>query len=85
MASGLEYALPSRPAEEVVHVRRPRHRDHRLVEEELRRRRRERHRRANKTIKNIQGAWVSDHKVVVDKGKIVEWRVIMKVTFVLEK
>ncbi len=41
--------------------------------------------RANKTIKNIQGAWVSDHKVVVDKGKIVEWRVIMKVTFVLEK
>jgi len=41
--------------------------------------------RANKTLKNIQGAWISDHKVVVEKGKIVEWRVIMKVTFVLEK
>jgi flavin-binding protein dodecin len=41
--------------------------------------------RANKTLKNIQGAWIADQKVVVDKGKIVEWRVIMKVTFVLEK
>ena len=41
--------------------------------------------RANKTLKNIQGAWISDQKLVVEKGKIVEWRVIMKVTFVLEK
>jgi flavin-binding protein dodecin len=41
--------------------------------------------RADKTLKNIQGAWVSDQKVVVDKGKITEWRVRLKVTFVLEK
>jgi flavin-binding protein dodecin len=41
--------------------------------------------RAGKTLKNIQGAWVSDQKVVVEKGKITEWRVRMKVTFVLEK
>jgi dodecin len=41
--------------------------------------------RADKTLKNIQGAWVSDQKVVVDKGKIIEWRVRLKVTFVLEK
>jgi flavin-binding protein dodecin len=41
--------------------------------------------RAGKTLKNIQGAWISDQKVVVEKGKITEWRVRMKVTFVLEK
>ena len=41
--------------------------------------------RADKTLKNIRGAWVSDQKVVVDKGKITEWRVRLKVTFVLEK
>ena len=41
--------------------------------------------RAGKTLKNVQGAWVADQKVVVEKGKIVEWRVGLKVTFVLEK
>jgi flavin-binding protein dodecin len=40
--------------------------------------------RANKTLKNITGAWVADHKVVVEKGKITQWRVILKVTFILE-
>jgi dodecin len=40
--------------------------------------------RANKTLKNVQGAWVQDLKVKVDKGKIAEYRVNMKVTFVLE-
>ena len=39
--------------------------------------------RANKTLKNIRGAWVKDQKVVVEKGKIVEYRVTMRVTFVL--
>lgn len=39
--------------------------------------------RANKTLKNVQGAWVQDQKVVVEKGKIVEYRVALKVTFVL--
>jgi len=40
--------------------------------------------RANKTLKNVQGAWVSEQKVVVDKGKIAEYRVTMRVTFVLK-
>lgn len=36
------------------------------------------------SIKGIQGAWVNDLKVVTDgKGKITEWRVNMKVTFVV--
>lgn len=39
--------------------------------------------RANKTLRNVTGAWVKDQKVVVDKGKITEYRVIMKVTFIL--
>jgi flavin-binding protein dodecin len=40
--------------------------------------------RANKTLKNVQGAWVSEQKVVVEKGKITEYRVTMRVTFVLK-
>ncbi|MDH4071098.1 MAG: dodecin family protein [Ignavibacteria bacterium] len=39
--------------------------------------------RANKTLKNVKGAWIQDQKVVVQNGKITEYRVNMKVTFVL--
>jgi flavin-binding protein dodecin len=39
--------------------------------------------RASKTLDNVEGAWVQEQKVVVKKGKIVEYRVNMKVTFVL--
>lgn len=40
--------------------------------------------RAAKTIDNITGAWVSEEKVVVKDGKVTEWRVTLRVTFVLE-
>ena len=40
--------------------------------------------RASETIKHIQGAWVSEQKVVVDKGKIVDYRVNLRLTFLLE-
>lgn len=40
--------------------------------------------RANKTLENVKGAWIQDQKVVVEKGKITEYRVNMKVTFVLK-
>jgi len=40
--------------------------------------------RASKTIRNIEGAWVQDQKLVVKKGKISEYRVVMKVSFVLD-
>jgi dodecin len=40
--------------------------------------------RADKTLRNIAGAWVKDQKVVVAKGKIIEYRVVLKVTFVLD-
>lgn len=39
--------------------------------------------RANQTLRNLTGAWVKDQKVVIDKGKITEYRVIMKVSFIL--
>ena len=40
--------------------------------------------RAAKTLKNVTGAWVQDQKVTVSDGKIDEYRVVLKVTFVLE-
>ncbi len=40
--------------------------------------------RASKTIENIQGVWVQEQNVKVDGNQISEWRVIMKVTFVLK-
>lgn len=40
--------------------------------------------RANKTLDKIKGAWVKDQKVVVENGKIVEYRVILRITFVLK-
>lgn len=40
--------------------------------------------RAQETIDDVQGAWIQDQKVVVEKGKIVEYRVKMNVTFLLK-
>jgi len=40
--------------------------------------------RADKTLKNIRGAWIAEQKVAVEKGKITEYRVTMRVTFVLK-
>ncbi|MEO7255286.1 MAG: dodecin family protein [Casimicrobium sp.] len=39
--------------------------------------------RACETLKNVEGAWVQDQKVIIKGGKIVEYRVNMKVTFIL--
>ena len=40
--------------------------------------------RANKTLDNITGAWVQEMKVDVEKGKVAQYRVNMKVTFILK-
>ena len=40
--------------------------------------------RANKTLENVKGAWIKDHKVMVEGGKIVEYRVVLKVSFILK-
>jgi len=39
--------------------------------------------RAIKTLQNVRGAWIQDQEVVVKGDKITEYRVHMKVTFVL--
>lgn len=39
--------------------------------------------RANETLKNVTGAWIQDQKVTVTDGAISEYRVNMKVTFIL--
>ncbi len=40
--------------------------------------------RASKTLDKVQGAWISEMKVDVDDGKVVGYRVNMRVTFVLK-
>lgn len=40
--------------------------------------------RADKTLRNLTGAWIKSQQVVVEKGKITEYRVLMKVTFILQ-
>jgi flavin-binding protein dodecin len=40
--------------------------------------------RANKTLKNVKSAWVKDQEVNIDNGKVVGYKVVLKVTFILE-
>ena len=42
--------------------------------------------RASKTLKNLKSAWIENQEILVnDDGKIKEYRVQMKVTFVLDE
>jgi len=40
--------------------------------------------RAHKTLQNVKGAWIAEQEVVVDNGAIAEYRVLMKVSFLLK-
>ncbi len=41
--------------------------------------------RAHKTLTNVTAAWIENQEVVIDKhGEITEYRVHLKVTFILE-
>jgi flavin-binding protein dodecin len=40
--------------------------------------------RASKTLNNVQSAWVKDQNVTIENGKISEYRVVLKVTFILK-
>ncbi len=40
--------------------------------------------RANKTLENVSGAWISEQKVDIKNGKIVQYRVTMRITFILK-
>ena len=42
--------------------------------------------RALKTLTNVRGAWIQDQEVLLDeKGEITEYRVHMKISFILEE
>jgi len=40
--------------------------------------------RACKTLDEVKAAWIKEQQVIVEKGKIAEYRVTMAVTFVLK-
>lgn len=40
--------------------------------------------RASKTLQNVTSAWIQDQEVVIDNGKISEYKVRMKITFILK-
>jgi len=40
--------------------------------------------RATATLRNVRSAWIKEQEVRVEGNRIVEYQVIMKVTFVLE-
>ena len=41
--------------------------------------------RAHKTLKNVTAAWIENQEILIDsKGEIFEYRVQMKVTFILQ-
>ena len=42
--------------------------------------------RARKTLRNVKSAWIWNQEVILDgKGKITEYRVQMKITFMLDE
>ena len=40
--------------------------------------------RFSKTIDRVEGAWIKEQKVVVSGDEVTEYRVTMKVTFILK-
>jgi len=40
--------------------------------------------RAAKTVRGMQSAWVQEQKVAIENGRIKEYRVNMKITFLLD-
>jgi dodecin len=40
--------------------------------------------RANRTLRNVEGAWVKDMNVLIEDGQIRAYKVNLAITFVLE-
>ncbi|WP_407305180.1 dodecin family protein [Acinetobacter sp.] len=40
--------------------------------------------KVTKTIKNVQGAWINEQKVVIKDSKITEYRVNLKISFLVD-
>ena len=41
--------------------------------------------RASKTIRNMKSAWVKEESVTIDGGEVKSFRVVLKVTFMLDE
>lgn len=39
--------------------------------------------RVNNSVDQVSGVWIKDQKAVIKAGKIVEYQVMMKVTFIV--
>ena len=40
--------------------------------------------KVTETVKNLQGAWINEQKVVIKDNKISEYRVNLKISFLVE-
>jgi dodecin len=40
--------------------------------------------RANKTLRNVESAWVKDQNVMIEDGNIAGYKVNLEITYVLE-
>jgi flavin-binding protein dodecin len=41
--------------------------------------------RANETLGGVEGAWIKDQSIELNNGKISEYKVIMRLTFLVDK
>jgi len=40
--------------------------------------------RANKTLRNVKGAWIKEQQLDIENGKVTRYRVNMLITFILD-
>jgi len=40
--------------------------------------------KASESVHNIKGAWVKEQKVTIENGRVVRYRVDLKVTFIMD-
>lgn len=40
--------------------------------------------RANKTLRNVKGAWIKEQQLDIEDGKVTRYRVNMLITFILD-
>lgn len=40
--------------------------------------------RAERTVKNVRGAWIAEQKLTIESGNITNYRVIMRISFVVD-
>ncbi|CAM4164958.1 dodecin family protein [Acinetobacter pragensis] len=40
--------------------------------------------KVTETVKNVQGAWVNEQKVIIKDNKIAEYRVNLKISFLVD-